>query len=287
MKIAHLILCHANPPQLQRLVQRLVHRDAACYIHLDLKADITPFLSLADMPNVYFIQNREKVYWGGYSIVQATINGFIEIAASGIAYDAINLLSGQDYPLKPADEIHSFLEQHKGKAFMHTLSVLNEWQEAIPRVTKYHLANMNFAGKYRTEQLLSKLLPKRSMPNGMEAVGRSQWFTIPLECSVYITDHLKKHKNVVRFFKLTWAPDELIFQTILHNSQYRSNMVNDNLRYIDWSAGGASPKLLTMDDKDKLMNSGKLYARKFDTLKSNELLDAIDTFVAQKTNTGT
>ncbi len=282
MKIAHLILCHANPAQLQRLIGRLVHPNATFYIHLDLKADIAPFLSLKELPNVHFVQRREKVYWGGYSIVQATINGFAEIVASGIQYDCINLLSGQDYPLAPTNAIHAFLDRNKGKAFMHTLSVHNEWHEAIPRVTRYHLANMNFAGKYRAEQLINKILPKRSMPNGMEAVGRSQWFTIPLECAAYIIQFLADNKNVERFFKLTWAPDEIIFQTILHNSHFKAGMVNDNLRYIDWSAGGASPKLLTMDDKDNIMSSGKLFARKFGA--DTAILDYIDDTIAKKQN---
>jgi hypothetical protein len=283
MKIAHLILCHANPAQLQRLILRLVHPDAAFYIHMDLKADITPFLLLKEIPNVYFVRMREKVYWGGYSIVQATINGFAEIVASGIAYDYINLLSGQDYPLVPVADIHSFLGSSTRKAYMHTLSVLNEWHEAIPRVTQYHLANMDFAGKYRTEQLLNKILPRRSMPFDMEAVGRSQWFTIPLDCAAYIVAFLKQNPKVARFFKLTWAPDEIIFQTILHNSHFKNQMVNDNLRYIDWSAGGASPKLLTMEDKNKLMTSGKFFARKF-SAENSAILDYIDTAIAHQEN---
>lgn len=285
MKIAHLILCHNNPAQVQRLIERLMHEDAAFYIHLDLKTDIAPFLRLQALPNVHFVQKREKVYWGGYSIVQATVNGFAEIVNSGVQYDLVNLLSGQDYPLVAVEEIHSFFKGHQDKIFMHTLSVMNEWKEAIPRVTQYHLANMQFAGKYRVEQFLSKILPARKMPDNMEAVGRSQWFTIPLPCAKYIVDFLDSHKNVVSFFKLTWAPDEIIFQTILHNSRFKAQMVNDNLRYIDWSAGGASPKLLTMEDKDKLMNSGKLFARKFSPDKS-EILDLIDDTIAKKQTAG-
>jgi len=38
------MLVHANPSQLQRLINRLAHPDADFYIHVDLKADISPFL---------------------------------------------------------------------------------------------------------------------------------------------------------------------------------------------------------------------------------------------------
>jgi hypothetical protein len=53
-------------------------------------------------------------------------------------------------------------------------------------------------------------------------------------------------------------------------------MVNDNLLYIDWSAGTPNPKLLTMDDKDKMVQSGKFFARKFDPKVDEKILDYLD-----------
>src|SRR4051812_8251666 len=135
MKLAHLLLAHTGPQQLERLITRLQHPDAHCYIHLDLKTDIKPYLFLAQKENVSFIKKRIKVYWGGYSIVQATLNGFEEILASGIDYGFINLMSGQDYPIRSIDAFHDFLSANPGKIFMHFLSVEKEWQEAITRIT--------------------------------------------------------------------------------------------------------------------------------------------------------
>ena len=43
MKLAHLILAHNNPMQLERLVKRLSHPDADVYIHLDSKTDVADF----------------------------------------------------------------------------------------------------------------------------------------------------------------------------------------------------------------------------------------------------
>lgn len=45
----------------------------------------------------------------------------------------------------------------------------------------------------------------------------------------------------------------------------KDTVVNDNLRYIDWSKIGVTvPAFLTLDDADNLLNSPKLFARKFD-----------------------
>ena len=274
MKIAHLILVHQNPLQLQRLIKRLTHDNANFYIHVDSKTEISSFLFLASQ-NVKFISKRVSVQWGAYSMVQATVNGLAEILLDD-KYDYINLMSGQDYPLKPTAAIHHFFEQNPNKAFMHSLSVENEWQEAIPRLTRYHLANFNFSGKYTLENWLNKWLPARKMPNNLIAVGRSQWFTISSQHAEYIITYLRKNRNVKRYFEFTWGSDEFVFQTVLFNSIYQKDMVNDNLRYIDWSEGNYSPKMLTINDLMVLINSGRLFARKFNETLDSDILNELD-----------
>jgi len=282
LKIAHLILCHAYPDQLKRLIGRLQHADAHFYIHLDKKTEIMEFQPLSELPNVYFIKNRVNVHWAGYSQVQSTINGFKEILESGITYDYTNLLSGQDYPVKSIEDIHDFLAANPGKAFMHTLSVYHEWQEAIPRLTKYYLADNAFPGKNTIERMMNSLLPKRRMPEKMEPVGRSTWFTVSAGCVQYIIDYLQENPSFARFFKMSWGADEIFFQTILYNSVFKNDMVNDNLRYIDWSAGGANPKLLTMADAVALKNSDKLFARKFNAAIDDKILDYLDSLASAR-----
>lgn len=282
MKIAHIILAHAQPEQLKRLVNKLLHPDADCYIHIDAKQHIEAFALLQNVPNVHFVQKRIKVIWGSFSMVQATLSAFEEIVASGIQYDYINLLSGQDYPLNEPSFIHQYLALHHGKQFMEFYSIYDTWQEAIPRITKYHLVNYNMRGRHKLEQVINKLMPTRRMPKGLEPVGRSQWFTITLPAVRYILHYLHDYPEVVRFFKLTWAPDEFIFQTILYNSYFREDMVNDNLRYIDWSEAKASPKTLTIADITALEQSGCLFARKINIRTDKALVDAIDAFSRYK-----
>jgi len=276
MRIAHLILAHTNPKQLERLVKKLQHHKADFYIHIDAKTDIEPFLYLEEFNQVTFIKKREKVFWGAYSIVQATINSFEEILASEKKYSYINLLSGQDYPLQSAESIYQYLNTHQNQAFTEYLLVEDEWHEAITRLSQYHFTDYKFVGKYFIERIIKMISPKRKLPNDLIAVGRSQWFTIAPVHASYIVAYLQNNKKVKRFFKLTWGSDEIIFQTILYNSPFRKDMVNDNLRYIDWSEKQVSPKTLTMQDADLLMNSGKLFARKFNESVDIAILDYID-----------
>lgn len=277
MKIAHLILAHTNAQQLQRLVRKLYHPDADIYIHLDLKTDIREFQHIQKEQNVTFIRNRIKVFWGGFSIVDATINSFEEILTSNINYQHINLLSGQHYPIKSAQHIVNFLGKNAGRSFIHYEVIDEEWLEAIPRIRKYHLDSLNLPiGGYRLQQLLNVILPDRKLPDGIVAVGRSQWFVATGEAVAYMINYARKEKWISRFFKYSWAADEIFFHTILYNSPLRSQMVNNNLLYVDWSAHEPNPKTLTIADADAIVSSGKLFARKFDMATDSTILDYID-----------
>lgn len=276
MKIAHLILAHAEPKQLERLIKRLSHPDADFYIHLDLKADIEQFSYLTQIGNTYFIQKRLKIEWGTYSLVQATLNSFEEILGKQKTYDFFNLMSAQDYPIKSTDYIHEFLSRNKGRAFMHCLSIQTEWLEGQIRLQKYDFGTFKFRGKYRLQAVWNALMPKRKMLPGLQPYGRSQWFTMPPTCVAYVINYLKENPKVEKFFRFTWAADEVVFQTIIWNSPLRDMIYNDNLRYIDWSEGKTNPKVLKMEDATALLNSGSLFARKFNTRIDEQILSFLD-----------
>lgn len=277
--IVHLLMAHnyPSPNNLVRFIDLLKYEDDLVYVHVDLKFDISAFKTcLINHSNVRFIKNRVKVYWAAYSMVQATVNSFNEIIEEVQEFDYLNLLSAQDYLLKPIVSFHEFLNTHPGKAFMHCLDVNTEWTEAKSRVSQYHLTNFRFPGKYQLQKLINFILPERSMPGNMTAVGRSQWFTISKKHIAYIVATFQNQPQLVRFFKLTWAPDEFVFQTILFNSIYKEDIVNDNMRFIDWSEGNKNPKTFTAKDVNILLASNQFFARKFDVNVDAEILDLID-----------
>lgn len=284
MKIAHLILAHSQPGQLERLIKSLWHDQSYFFIHLDLKSSMEPFEYLRKENKVFFISNRVKVSWGTFSLVHATINGFEEILQDDNEYGFINLMSAQDYPLKSPGHIYDFLSHNKGKAFMHCLSVETEWTEAQIRLRKYDFGMFPFKGKYRLQAIWNAIMPARKMPAGLKPYGRSQWLTLPPDCVAYSLKFLKENPAIEKFFNYTWAADELIFQTILYNSPFRDRIVNDNLRYIDWSEGKTSPKTLTMADAKSLLTSPNLFARKFNEKVDREILDLVDSTIGERNN---
>lgn len=276
MKLVFLILVHENSSQLKRLINKLISDDSFVFLQVDLKSDIQLFEEYRNFPNTVFIKNRIKITWGGYSIVQGLLNSFTEIIPQFNKDQYVSVISGQDYPLMTQAKMNVFLASNHGKAFMEYYPIYGEWKEAIPRLEKYHLSEFQFPGKFQFEAFLNAVLPSRVPPKELIYVGRSGWFTVTIEHLKYMVDFLASHKKIRQFFKLTWGSDEFVLQTILYRSPFQSQMVNNNLRYIDWSQGGASPKILTMDDAESIKETNKLFARKFDQKVDSKILDWID-----------
>ena len=276
MRIAHLILTYTNPKQTERMIRQLQHNNFDFFIHVDKKFDINPHLYLESLPNVYFIKNRVDVKWAGYSTVAATFECIKEIVATGIKYDFINFLSGQDYPIKTASYIYQFFVENKGKEFLSFRDYENEWTEGLIRMENYFLADFDFKGKHRIENLINTVLPKRKLPNGLKPFGKSMFWMLSPKAAMYVVNTVEKDKKLKDFFFLSWASDEFVFQTILMSSPIKDKIINNNYRYIDWSEGGASPKTLNAGDLEKMIYSNNLFARKFDINTSPEILDIID-----------
>jgi hypothetical protein len=280
MKVAHLILAYKDPELVDRLVRVMSsHEHFDCWIHIDLKTDIKSFSKLKDLPRTRFIKNRVSVQWAGFSFVKAMLNSIEEIMHSETGYDFVNLMSGQDYPIKTMQQIYDFLATHTGKSFIACEAEPSPWWDhAKLRFTKYHLTDFTFKGNTRIQQFLNRVMPERKfLPNYTLYGGPyASYWTLSMEASKYVYDFLKSNKKIARFCKYTCAPDEFLISTILMNSYLRPNVVNDASRYIDWSSGGARPGILTKKDFDSLMESSLFFARKFDLSTDREIIDLID-----------
>jgi hypothetical protein len=88
-----------------------------------------------------------------------------------------------------------------------------------------------------------------------------------------VVDFTNNNDNVMKRFKYTYVSDEIYFQTVLLNSMIAGDtIVNDNLRYIDWSSKKRGlPAFLDITDYEKIKLSNKIFARKFHEVDSDEL----------------
>ncbi len=275
-------MAHKNPEQLGRLLTALQHDDFYFFIHLDSKCELADYEHLAQRPRVQFTARRFAVRWASYHFTNAIIECTRDILAGSQAFDFINLLSGQDYPIKPASAIHDFFARHKGYSFLAFEPEGSPWwQHAKSRITQYHTTYFQFRGQYLLQRVLNRVLPRRQFPLPYALYGgaNGSWWTLDTACAAYLVRFIDEHPKLRQFSRFTWGSDEFLISTVLMNSTFKSSIINENYRYIDWSAGGPNPRLLTVDDFPKLAHAHKLFARKFDADYDPGILNLLDNWL--------
>ncbi|MCP3683208.1 MAG: beta-1,6-N-acetylglucosaminyltransferase [bacterium] len=279
MKLAYLILAHNSPGHFSRLVKTLRHKNVTIFAHVDSKSDIQEFSTSETCEHVIFIPERVAVYWGGYSLTQATLN-LLRFAFSYGKFDYYQLLSGVDYPLKSNDVIISTLANSKCQFMEYDSKPLSR----LERITleggfksSNHLKSslimflngcfLVFSYFYKRDY--RKHIGKLNIHSG------ANWWTLTGECVDCVLNFLKDNPAYTRAFKHSLCPDEMFFHTIVLNSKYGTD-IQSSLTYTDWRKGGSSPREI---GKEHLMyfeeNPQFLFARKFSDGRHN-LLDKID-----------
>ncbi len=301
MKIVYLILAHKNPAQLLRLVNRLDTENVTFFIHIDKDSDIRPFKRLIPENRVTFIENRRSTPWGRLGVVRATYDGMRLIENTVPDYDYIVLLSGQDYPIKSNAEIFERLSSNNKQnnyIHCHPFELFGD-RKAHSRFEQYYFRiNKRLIGypdpnmrsvKGRVFQAVAGLFYKYPRPflPGISPVFGSQWWALNKQAIQYIIRYLEANPQVFRFFKRTLLPDEMLFQSVLYGTGNQKIMETITpgqwLTFNHWNrAPELYPQPLNMKDYESIKNSDKLFARKFETGVSDELMDKIDQLIDAK-----
>ncbi|SHJ50277.1 beta-1,6-N-acetylglucosaminyltransferase [Paramaledivibacter caminithermalis] len=281
IKVAFLILAHKNPSQIVDFINALDCEQTAFFIHIDKKSNIIDdscLNQIKDKKNVIFTQKRERITWGGYGDVAATLL-LLEEALERDEFDYISLHSGQDLPISNKYEILEFLKQNQGREFIKFFShKIQGWWPPKPmdRINYYwFIEELGLEKSWKIYEMQKKAKDKRKFLKDIKPFAGWQWWTITKECGEYIIDYVDKNESYCDFYKYTLLPDEGFFQTIILNSYLKHRVVNDNLRYTEGKSGEMHPHILTKKCFNKIINSNKLFARKFDINVDKEIIEMI------------
>jgi hypothetical protein len=251
---------------------------------------------------VRFLKKRFAChYMTLFGAVQAALQAMREIFATGTAFDYLVYVTGQDYPIKTNAEIRATLQNSGGKSFICYFPLPFEgWHpsggkitQSAARIEGWHFYFLNqyirlprklrqSTGLFSVTRsplwfLISLFLPaKRKFPRGFKPYGGWAYWCLTREHAEHVYRFAEAHRAFVRFFRFVKSADESFVQTILLNSPFKDQIVDDDLRYVDWSGGNCTPRILGRDDLAKLRESPKLFARKFDTTVDATVLDLID-----------
>lgn len=273
MKVAYLILAHNQPEMLKELVSAINRPKEQLFVHIDRKADIAPFKELLE-GQCTFIEQREHISWGSFSMIQATIHLLKTTASSG-KFDYYSLLSGCDYPIKPVSAFESFLERNRPAEFITCDNAVGS-SKIQRRYSGFFLFEnrSNFIKKLNFAITKIQRIFFKRKPYRKEVVFYgSQWWTLTGTCVDYILDAIRQDVQRLKYFKRTHVPDEMFFQTLLMSSPFAANVENNNLRCILFEEERSNPKTWTMADKEFLLSSPAYFARKFDMSAEPQIID--------------
>jgi core-2/I-Branching enzyme len=277
-RVTYIVIAHKNPHQVVRLLHRLASDRTTFVVHVDRRAgsDVEDAIrnGARALGDVRFL-DRRRCFWGGFGMVAATVAAFDELVRGSVAFDHAVLLSGQDYPLRSAADIERFLGAAAGRCFMtHAHLPTPFWPDGgLNRIEQFHLVS---------HHALHLTVPwRRRIPGGLDPFGGGAWHCLARPVVEHVVAFIRSNPTFVRFFEHVLHPDELFFQTIVMNSPFAPTVVDDHLRYVDWADSVGSPAVLETADLGRLIESDKLFARKFDTAVDSTILDLLDEHIGR------
>lgn len=283
-------MAHANFEQLALLLQCLDYPENDIYIHIDKKTncDRDLLVSAVKYSSVFFTE-QVRVNWGGYSIVEATLI-LLKEATAQECYARYHLISGADFPLRSQKIIHEYFDSKLTLEYISGAYPMESSENRMFDRIRYYYP---FQDCFSRNNIMGKILRKGSIlvqkqlginrlkkTNMRFGVG-SQFFSITDRFARYV---LSQKKQIEKLFSKGFCVDEMFIQWAYlqwenANECYASNRGDhpyiqeiyfDVCRAIDWKRG--KPYVYKNEDFEMLMESGCLFARKFDYNTSPELM---------------
>jgi hypothetical protein len=277
---AALVTAYKDFDMLERLVLRLQSLGMRVFVHIDkrsagAKEAVVRIRSLGAEAYSWY-----SIHWGSRSHLGALLRLMRSaLLDSHVSY--IHTLSGQDYPIRSRDSIESICD---GRIFMECEPLHALPAKARDRFEHYHirdLADPFFRLPYRADQIavgVQRLLRvRRQRTRSHPSIWKGLvWVSLPAEVARYCCESAAA-KNLWSELRCSALPEEFFFQTLLAGSPYVDQIDSDNRRFMDWTPRqGSRPAVLDLSDIETLRHTHALFARKFDSTVSEQLLNAID-----------
>lgn len=255
-KHALLIQAHQDIGYVIELAKR--HPNVNIYVHIDAKSAYFPQTETTDLANLFLLNHRVAVHWGGFSQIKATLALF-EQAFDNAENQFLHLLSGEDVLLQDFDVIEkNWRTQHFAMLMTCQLAPQYGYRLAFDTLHADSEWQRQFFGKVLTKicQAQAKLLPYDK-----NVYFGSQWFSVTRADWAKILPFIAEYSE---FFERKLVPDEHFFQTLV-KEKTDIKIANDNKRLIIFDKNvnnGNSPIYLNLEQLQQAKSDGFWFARK-------------------------
>ncbi|MEM5541109.1 DUF5928 domain-containing protein [Sulfitobacter sp. AS92] len=269
-KIAYILLCHKDPDAVIRQAERLTAAGDYMAIHFDASASAADYgqitAALGDNPNVTFPRKRIRCGWGEWSLVQATIDTLKAAMESFPRATHFYLMSGDCMAIKSAEYAHQFLDENdtdfiESVDYFESDWIKTGWKEE--RLIYRHWFNERTQRKrfYAMFDVQKRLGLTRKIPADLQVQIGSQWWCLRRRTVEALIEFTRKRRDVMRFFRSTWIPDETFFQTLVRHLVPEGEISNRSLTFLLFTDYGM-PVTFYNDHYDLLLSQDYLFARK-------------------------
>ncbi|MBM2575233.1 glycosyl transferase [Jannaschia sp. Os4] len=269
-KIAFILLCHKDPDAIVRQAEDLTSRGDGIAIHFDARAPDAAYRTirekLAHNPNVAFATKRVKGGWGGWSLVQGTLNA-VEAALEAFPRAThFYMVSGDCRAIKSAAHAKAMLDARDADWIESFDFFASDWIKTgikDERLTYRHWFNERTHKRlfYASMDLQRRLGLQRSPPEDIEPMIGSQWWCLRRSTIEKVMAFRRERPEVERFFRTTWIPDETYFQTLVRHLVPRTEIESRTLTFLIFTDYGM-PATFHNDHYDLLVAQDFLFARK-------------------------
>ncbi len=291
-KIAYILLCHKDPDGVIAQAEMLTAVGDCISIHFDGRAHSDHFrrikAALANNPNVCFARRRIKCGWGEWSLVQATLLAVEAAVRSFPRATHFYMLSGDCAAIKSARYAHEFLDANDVDYIESFDFFESDWIKTgmkEERLIYRHLFNERkhkwlFEASFHLQKRLGL---SRDIPHDIQVQIGSQWWCLRRRTVEWILDFTRQKRDVMRFFRTTWIPDETFFQTLVRHIVPDSEIETRTLTFLMFTDYGM-PQTFYNDHYDLLLGQDFLFARKISP-EATELKTRLAALYADETAT--
>ncbi len=269
-RIAFILLCHKNPDAIVQQAQQLTAVGDYLAIHFDASSSAGDFATiqaaLADNPNVVFAKRRVKCGWGEWSLVQATLHAVEAAVETFPRASHFYMVSGDCMAIKSAEYAHQFLDTHdcdyiESYDYFDSNWIKTGFKEE--RLIYRHLFNERTQKWmfYKSFELQRQFKITRAVPDDLQMMIGSQWWCLRRRTIEMILEFAATRRDVMRFFRTTWIPDETFFQTLTRHLAPGTEIENRTLTFLMFTDYGM-PVTFYNDHYDLLLGQDGLFARK-------------------------
>jgi Family of unknown function (DUF5928)/Core-2/I-Branching enzyme len=268
--IAYILLCHKDPDGIIAQAQRLTAVGDCIAIHFDARSRRADYdrvrAALASNPAVTFAARRVKCGWGAWSLVDATL---LALRAAVDAFPRAThfyMLSGDCMPVKSAEYAHAFLDRNEADYIESFDFFASDWIKTgikDERLIYRHWFNERTQKPlfYASMNLQQRLGLARKVPADLAIQIGSQWWCLRRRTVESVMAFIQRRRDVVRFFRTTWIPDETFFQTLVRHLIPEAELRSRTLTCLMFSDYGM-PVTFYNDQYDFLLSQDYLFARK-------------------------